>query len=104
MTNLEALKAIVQYPLDDNSFKLALLNRDLLETGTYGATDLKKLELSKADCLATILSTPTISEGGYALAHTNKGEVRKEMERLYQKWGESHNVSGPVIKDATNQW
>lgn len=104
MTNLEALKAIVQYPLDDNSFKLVLLNRDLLETGTYAVTDLKKLELSKADCLATILSTPTVTEGGLSLSHSNKAYVKSEMERLYKKWGESHNASNPFIKDATNQW
>lgn len=104
MTNLEALKAIVQYPLDEDSFKLALINRSLTETDTYSASNLKKLELSKADCLATILSTPTTTEGGFALSHTNKGELRKEMERLYSKWGEKKNVSGAVVKDATNQW
>jgi hypothetical protein len=104
MTNLEALKAIVQYPLDNNSFKLALISRSLTEIDTYSASNLKKLELAKADCLSTILSTPTTTEGGFSLAHTNKGEVRKEMERLYSKWGESYNVSNPVIRDATNQW
>lgn len=104
MTNLEALKAIIQYPLDEDSFKLVLINRSLTETETYSASNLKKLELAKADCLATILSTPTIAEGGMQLSHTNKGEVRKEMERIYTKWGESKNVSGDVVKDATNQW
>ncbi len=104
MTNLEALKAIVGFPLDENSFKLALTNRSLVDTDTYSVANLKKLELSKADCLSMIISTPTIVEGGMQLSHTNKGEVRKEMERLYTKWGENQNVSSAVIKDATNQW
>lgn len=104
MTNLEALKAIVGYPLEDNSFKLALINRALTETETYSASNLKKLELAKADCLSTILSTPTVLEGGYQLSHSNKGEVRKEAERLYLKWGEKISVSSAIITDATDQW
>jgi hypothetical protein len=104
MTNLDALKAIVGFPLDENSYKLALINRSMVDSDTYSALNLKKIELSKADCLSMILSTPTIVEGGMQLSHTNKGEVRKEMERLYSKWGENQNVSSAVIKDATNQW
>lgn len=104
MTNLEALKAIVQYPLEESSYKLALINRGLGESTDYTPANLRKLELSKADCLSTILSTPTVTEGGYSLSHTNKGELRKEAERLYKKWGESHNVSGAIVNDATNLW
>jgi len=100
MTNLDALKAAVDYPLKENTFKLACINRSLTEADTYSVSNLRKLELAKADCLSTILSTPTVLEGGFQLSHSNKGEVRKEAERLYKKWGEIK--SG--IADATNQW
>lgn len=104
MTNLEALKAIVGFPLDENSYKLGLTNRSLIDIDTYTVSSLKKLELAKADCLSMILSTPTIVEGGMQLSHSNKGEVRKEAERLYLKWGEKISVSSAIITDATNQW
>ena len=104
MTNLEALKAIVQYPLDDSSFKLALINRSLAEADNYTASNLKLLELAKADCLGAILSSPDIAEGGFQLTHGNKEQLQKEMGRLYAKWGESQNIAGPRINDATNRW
>ena len=104
MTNLEALKAAVQYPLENNSYLLALLNRELTTTESYSASNLKKLELAKADCLCTIISTPNIVEGGYQLSHSDKKVLSDESNRLYKKWGESANVSKVTITDTTEQW
>ena len=103
MTNLEAIKAIVQYPLDDTSFELALLNRDLTGSDAYSKSNLKGLELAKADCLVTIISSPDISESGYDISHSDKEQLKKIASALYRKWG-VYDPYGGVIIDATNQW
>jgi hypothetical protein len=104
MTNLEALQAKVGYPLATNTFILALINRGLSQTETYVAANMRLLELSQADCLKTLISSPNVSEGGYSLSASDKASIRKLADCIYSKWGESQNVSNPVIRDLTDRW
>jgi len=87
MTNLEAIKAKVNYPLDDNSFKLALMDRGLTDTDTYSSANKRSLELAQADCLVTIISSPNISENGFSISLSDKASLKGIASGIYQKWG-----------------
>lgn len=85
MTNLEALKAKLNYPLSDNSFILALSDRGLVSTATYA--DSKSLELAQADLIYTLVTTPNITEGGYSISLSDKSSLMKLADGIYLKYG-----------------
>lgn len=89
MTNLEAIKGKAGYPLSDNSYILALVNRGLSETDTYVIGNLRLLELTHADVICTILTTPNISEGGYSVSAGDKKVMMDLANGIYAKYGES---------------
>lgn len=97
MTNLEAIKAKVNYPLSDNAFKLALMDRGLTDSAMYEATNKKPMELAYADCLVTLISSPNISEGGYSISLSDKSALKTLASGIYQKWGMS-DPSKPTAK------
>lgn len=88
MTNLEAIKAKLNYPLADNSYILALSVRGLIHTDTF--SDTRSLELAQADLMYTLLTSPSVTEGGYSITLTNKEYVAKLANGIYAKYGE-HN-------------
>jgi hypothetical protein len=85
MTNLEALKAKLNYPLSDNSFILALSDRGLVSTATYA--DRKSLELAQADLIYTLVTTPNITEGGYSISLSDKSSLMRLADEIYLKYG-----------------
>ena len=95
MTNLEAIKGALNYPLSDNSFILALTKRGLVETATY--IDCQGFDLSYADAIVTLITTPNISEGGYSLSISDKATLIKLANGIYAKCG----VKSPLNPTAT---
>lgn len=95
MTNLEALKAKLNYPLSDNSFILALSDRGLVSTATYA--DRKSLELAQADLIYTLVTTPNITEGGYSISLSDKSSLMKLADGIYLKYG----IRNPLRSIAT---
>ena len=95
MTNLEALKAKVNYPLSDNAFILALSDRGLVSSAVYA--DRRSLELAQADLLYTIISSPNITEGGYSISVTEKSTIVKIIDSIYKKYG----IPNPLRPTAT---
>jgi hypothetical protein len=91
MTNLEAIKAQVIYPLPDNSFKKVLTDRGLTDSDTYSSDNYKAFELATADALHILITAPNISEGGYSISLTEKKELKEIASGLYEK----HGVSNP---------
>lgn len=89
MTNLEAIKAKVGYPLSDNAFILALENRSLVTTETYSLSNLQSLELAQADLIYTLVSSPNISEGGYSISLSDKKSLIDLANGIYTKYGQS---------------
>lgn len=102
MTNLEALKAAVNYPISTNQATLALLDRSLTPADTYTAVS-KEFELAKADILMLLISSANIAEGGYSISMTDKSNMMKMASQIYTKHGVS-NPLAPQIKDASNRW
>ena len=95
MTNLEALKARISYPLSTNAFTLALQRRLLDPTGTYDATaDQKAFDLAYADALASLLSSPaSVSEGGFSVSKADKQTIIGLITPIYSRYG----VAVPVL-------
>lgn len=87
MTNLEALKARVNYPLPDNSLELALINRSLDKDDIYAATS-QAFDLAYADCLATMISSPaSVSEGGFSISTADLKRLADIANSIYLKYG-----------------
>jgi hypothetical protein len=97
MTNLEAIKGKLNYPLSDNSFILALSGRDLVYTETYTASDKRSLELAQADLIYTLASAPNITEGGYSVSLSDKKTMLKVADGIYRKYG-IYDVMKPTAK------
>lgn len=85
MTNLSAIKAKLNFPLSDDAFILALSDRGLISTATY--SDKRLLELTWADLIYTVISSPNITEGGYSITFSDKGQLLKLADRVYLKYG-----------------
>lgn len=106
MTNLERLQGKLAYPLKENTFIGALLDRGLDSDTDYNPdTDKRAMDLAMADCAMTAITTPNITESGFQLSHSNKGELRRIADGLYAKWNESNPFdSAPKIVDKTSLW
>ena len=87
MTNLEALKAKISYPLTDNAFKLALTDRGLLDTSAYTVANKRALELAQADLHVVLVSAPDVQEGGYQITLNDKKTLISVANGLYSKYG-----------------
>lgn len=94
MTNLEALRAKVRYPLDDNSLILALKDRGLIPSVTY--SDKKSLELAYADLMYTLIAAPDVSEGGFSLSQNDKKILVSLANAIYTRYNEAKLMNTTV--------
>ena len=94
MTNLEALKGKLNYPLSDNAFILALNDRDISETATYAKC--QAFDLAYADAIMTLITAPNISEGGYSISLSDKETLQKLAKGIYDKYGVASPIVGPT--------
>ena len=85
MTNLEAIKGRLNFPLSDNALILALEDRDLDSLGTYVKG--QSFDLAYADAIMIILTTPNISEGGYSVSFSDRDTLLKIANGIYSKYG-----------------
>lgn len=86
MTNLEAIKAKVGYPVSDNSVELALTTRGLTTTDEFSATS-EAFELAYADVLITITTSPAgVSEGGYSISSADKQTLIQIANNIYKRY------------------
>ena len=88
MTNLEAIKAKLNYPLSDNSFILALVNRGLDSASVYSVSNLRLLELSQADLIVSLVSAPNVTEGGYQVSISDRKSLESVANGIYSKYDE----------------
>ena len=88
MTNLEAIQAKLNYPLSENSFILALMNRGLDYLANYSVSNLRLLELSQADLIISLVSAPNITEGGYQVSISDRKSLELVANGIYTKYDE----------------
>jgi len=88
MTNLAALNASVMYPVDTAKLEKALFDRGVSPEGDYSLSNKKLLDLATADLYVVLITTPTITEGGYQISLTDKSNLMKVASGIYDKYGE----------------
>ncbi len=105
MTNLEAIKGSVGYPIPDNTANLYLIKRGLNapDEVTQSILTGKAFELAQADLYIWLISSANISEGGYSISLTEKKELKKLASGIYSKHGVS-DPTCPTVKDASDSW
>ena len=92
MTNLEAIKGRLDYPLSDNTFKVALADRGLSDSDTYSKG--QAFDLAYADCIVSIITKGKISEGGFSLSPSDVKTLSDIVNGIYGQYG----VASPIQK------
>lgn len=88
MTNLEALRADILYPIADVKLGKALIDRGVSPTGDYSLLLKSEVELSRADIYTKLLTAPNVSEGGVSISISDKTVIMKAAASIYLKYGE----------------
>lgn len=109
MTNLQALKARVNYPLTDAQAEEKLYGRGVQPDEFYdiGVSETKAFQLAYADTLRFIITMVNLSQGGSITAQSVP-EIRATANAIYKKYGETEiGTTGEqpnVIEDESDNW
>lgn len=98
MTYLEAIRGKLGYPLSENAFTLALLDRGLTAGDTYAKG--QAFDLAYADAITTLITVPNVTEGGYSVSLTDKKTLLDLAGGIYKKYGVANPMSS-LKKKAT---
>ena len=96
MTNLEAIKAKLSYPLSDNSFIVALQDRGVTSAGVYVGGE--SFDLAYADSINTLVTAPDKSEGGFSLSLGDKQYLLRLADGIYTKYSISNPITTSSLK------
>jgi len=97
MTNLEAIKAKLNYPLSDNSFIVALQDRGVTSAGVY--TGGESFDLAYADAINTLVTAPDTTEGGFSISLADKAQLLRLADGIYTKY----SISNPITTSSLKQ-
>lgn len=100
MTNLEALKFKINYPLQEGSFSLALIEADIDPSLEFNKVNSKALDIAASGLILQILTSPNISEGGYSISISDKEALLKLRSMLLAKW-DLPDTEASTINDAS---
>lgn len=109
MTNLQALKARVNYPLSDTQAEEKLIGRSIDANDDFDASiaESKQFQLAYADTLRFIITMVNLSQGG-SISAQNMAGIRGTANAIYKKYGE--DLIGEmgdelsVVEDMSNNW
>ena len=108
MTNLEAIQsyALLNYPMDEATYKVQLINADLNPDAEYSKDNQRKIELCVADIvLILITSAKTVSDDGYSIGMQDLTQLWALRWFYRNKWGlPDDNPTKITLKDRTNAW
>jgi hypothetical protein len=90
MTNLEAIRAKLNYPLSDNAFIVALEDRGVTSDEVYASG--QAFDLAYADTITMLVTSPNITEGGFSINMTEKATLLSLADKIYTKYG----VANPI--------
>ena len=78
------------FHLDDAQVVVLSINRglDLGDEYSQEVAHSQAYELSMADMITCIITTPNVSEGGVSISYSNLGYLRGIANRIYAKYGE----------------
>lgn len=96
MTNLEAIKGKLGYPLSDNAFKVALADRVLTDSATY--TKCQAFDLAYADAIVMIITKGNVSEGGFTVSMAEVKTLTSLANGIYAQYGIASPLPKPTAK------
>lgn len=104
MTNLEALSASCNYPVDTIKLQKILIDNGLNDSDTYtGIT--KAFELATAALYVLIVSSANISEGDFSVSATEKAALIDLACGIFVKYGiENPLKPQATIRNLSNYW
>lgn len=101
MTNLEAMKNIVNYPLKDGSFVIALERAGITADDEFVSANAKALDIASSWLILTVLTSPkSISEGGYSITYADRESLLKARSLLLSYW-DLPDTEASSINDAS---
>jgi hypothetical protein len=100
MTNKEALVAVIQISVNDNTLEKALLDQGITSSSNYTAANTSKIDIAAIAVLEGVRSAPDISEGGFSIRY-DRPAIERKIEALKHKTG---LASGSEIRDASDRW
>ncbi len=98
MTNLEAIRAKLNYPLSDNAFIVAMEDRGVVSDGVY--TTGEAFDLAYADVIISLVTTPNITEGGFSINLADRQTLLSLADKIYTKYSVA-NPMGSLKAKAT---
>lgn len=103
MTNLEAIRNDIIYPLEDGKLEKALIDRGVEPSVAYSLSGKSLLELVRADLCVKLVTAPNIQEGGIIISMTDKSNLMKIASAIYIKNGEKDPfaVISPTVTGAS---
>lgn len=101
MTNLEALKAAVGYPVTDDQCNKALADNGLTGTDVYSAS--AAFSLATAALLTVIATSANISEGGYSVSIADRQALLQRADDLISEAGGTISTR-PKVRNKSNYW
>jgi len=103
MTNLEAIRNDIIYPLEDGKLEKALLDRGVDPAEGYSLLTKKVIELVRADLYVKLITAPNLTEAGTTINVTEKTSIMKIASATYLKNGEADPfaVAGPIVTEVS---
>ena len=109
MTNLQALKARVNYPQSDANAEVNLIARGVATDGlfTEDIANSKGFRLAYADTLRFLVTGVNLSQGG-SITFQNMADIRATANAIYKEFGETLigaiGEQPNVIEDCSDDW
>lgn len=103
MTNLEALSASVNYPIEALKLQKILIDNGLNDSDVYSGTS-KAFDLATAAVYTLIVSSANLSEGDYSVSATDKSNLIKLASAIYEKHGVINPLANNTIRNRSNYW
>lgn len=103
MTNLEALSAACNYPIDTLKLQKILIDNGLSESVSYNGLT-KEFELATASLYTLIVTSANLSEGDFQISATDKSNLLKMASGIYEKFGVPNPLSLNTIRNRSYYW
>jgi hypothetical protein len=102
MNKKEALIAVIQMNVPDNSLEKALLDNDLVSDDDYTKEDKEDIDFCAVDLLRGLWSAPNISEGGYSISF-DRAAIKERLSALCNDLG-LEDPTKAMVRGADNVW
>ena len=87
MTNLDALKALIEFSYyNENLFIKVLLDNGVVANDQYAPASEQGIDITLADICLYLATHPTIKEGNFSKEYS-KAALLEIRANLYEKWG-----------------